>query len=557
MDLAFVSVDFEARKNAYLFRQSLRDHSEEDLRGFFFDGWSYLFMTNQRLGKWDPIFGKEKSVVDLQDVDTITRHDKLTGPKVVVTKKDGSEVELVGSWIADPDDIGLLQQIHAGSDPSDGDSRRDYLFDASSEQIPVPPSLQSPKSKAAIKQAAAWEKKRAKWEKEYLAERNVQRERGELEEQRQTATEEKKEQRQTATEEKYKALVSSAEEHLLRGETCRAVLSAQGSNIFVSDMRIGLLDSAGLVHGDYPLQAVTDFRFETKSLSIVLFLSVTGGAEFKLGSVSLKSDGEAFTREVGEARQNPPGLYLELAGQYAEAVGEPVAGQSKKDSKNRNLMLGAMSLARESDTNGIHEVFFMLLKNKVPYGAFKETVRRLAESGSLRNEDIPSELYTGLGKRFFLFFDGGLSFEGRFHKYSPDVSFAVVEEGQDTREYVYEGQYFSGGKAFLLGRGGSSRKKGSDDREAELVITGPSWQESLSIDADEVGSARKLIARLEPKIRKSQGGQPIGSPEDTKIAPALPASGVADEIKKLSDLRKEGVLSEEEFQAAKKNLLGL
>jgi hypothetical protein len=28
---------------------------------------------------------------------------------------------------------------------------------------------------------------------------------------------------------------------------------------------------------------------------------------------------------------------------------------------------------------------------------------------------------------------------------------------------------------------------------------------------------------------------------------------VADEIKKLSDLRKEGVLSEEEFQAAKRN----
>jgi hypothetical protein len=32
---------------------------------------------------------------------------------------------------------------------------------------------------------------------------------------------------------------------------------------------------------------------------------------------------------------------------------------------------------------------------------------------------------------------------------------------------------------------------------------------------------------------------------------------VADEIKKLSDLRKEGVLSEEEFQAAKRNALGL
>jgi hypothetical protein len=38
MGLAFVSVDFEARKNAYLFQQSLKDNSEENLRGFFFDG---------------------------------------------------------------------------------------------------------------------------------------------------------------------------------------------------------------------------------------------------------------------------------------------------------------------------------------------------------------------------------------------------------------------------------------------------------------------------------------------------------------------------------------
>gem|GEM_PF-4733610 len=72
-----------------------------------------------------------------------------------------------------------------------------------------------------------------------------------------------------------------------------------------------------------------------------------------------------------------------------------------------------------------------------------------------------------------------------------------------------------------------------------------------------MGSARKLIARLEPKIKKSQKGQPKVSPEATKNVPATSSSGVADEIKKLSDLRKEGVLSEEEFQAAKRNALGL
>jgi hypothetical protein len=352
-------------------------------------------------------------------------------------------------------------------------------------------------------------------------------------------------------------LINSVEKNLLRGETCRAVLPALGSNIFLSDIRVGLIDSSGMVHGDYPLQSVTDFRFEKKTLSAVLHLSVVGASERKLGSVSLKLDVEAFKKELDDARQTPEGLYLELADQYANAFGERDAGKSKKDSKNRNLMLGAMALARQNDTNGVHEVFYKLLKNKVPHGTFKEHVRQLAEAGPLRMEDVPTDLYDALGKGFLLFFDGGFSLEGRFHKYSPDVSFAVVEDGQDTRQRGNEGQYFTGGTAFLLGRGGSSRKEGSDDREAEIVITGPSWQESLSIDPDEVGSARKLIARLEPKIKKSQKGQPKVSPEATKNVPATSSSGVADEIKKLSDLRKEGVLSEEEFQAAKRNALGL
>ena len=136
------------------------------------------------------------------------------------------------------------------------------------------------------------------------------------------------------------SLINSVEKNLLRGETCRAVLPALGSNIFLSDIRVGLIDSSGMVHGDYPLQSVTDFRFEKKTLSAVLHLSVVGASERKLGSVSLKLDVEAFKKELDDARQNPEGLYLELADQYANAFGERDAGKSKKDSKNRNLMLG-------------------------------------------------------------------------------------------------------------------------------------------------------------------------------------------------------------------------
>jgi len=47
-----------------------------------------------------------------------------------------------------------------------------------------------------------------------------------------------------------------------------------------------------------------------------------------------------------------------------------------------------------------------------------------------------------------------------------------------------------------------------------------------------------------------------GAAEAAAAAPAAPAKDVTAELQKLADLHKSGVLSDEEFAAAKKKILG-
>jgi hypothetical protein len=74
----------------------------------------------------------------------------------------------------------------------------------------------------------------------------------------------------------------------------------------------------------------------------------------------------------------------------------------------------------------------------------------------------------------------------------------------------------------------------------------------------------KRRARIgEIMVGESAGGQPVGGPtipiNGQPVQPAGPAAAAAataDALTKLADLRDRGVLSEEEFEAQKKRLLG-
>jgi len=604
MGLAFVSVDFEARKNAYLFQQSLKDNSEENLRGFFFDGWSYLFITDQRLGKWDSIFGKEKSVVDLQDVDAIIRHEKLTGPKVVVTKKDGSEVELVGSWIADPDDISLLQQIHAGSDPSDEDSRRDYLFDASSEQIPVPPSLHSPQSKAAIKQAVAWEKKRAKWEeggrsKEEAPQASDQRRRnasaqvqqefsggmnelGNIETDAREGAKElpadkeaqakdvgkktldsarKREAKQLEKVEKaVRRNVAKVQSGLLPGEECIAAVGKLTSTVFVSNMRIGVAKPDGLIVEDFRLEDVEGLRIEEAALGAKLMLKSSGAKEVKLWSGPEVDEARRFVETFEKESLSPQPLFSDLLVRYENAMVDAMDRTRKKADPNRNWLLRAIYSHSDGKPGDAVRALGKVLSDVGSFDDFKAIVSRFVKSGDLDSDYQPQELFEGHSgwfsdKEYIVVFPKALVVKGTYCKLSGATRAEVVEEGQDSTEHVYEGQFFTGVTALLIGRGGSNRKVGEDNRQAFLVVTDPKWQQSVQLHPDRVGEAKKFVRRLEQKVAGFE------LPAARPAVPAMPSSssggrGVADELSKLKGLLDQGAISEEEYTAAKRKVLG-
>lgn len=56
--------------------------------------------------------------------------------------------------------------------------------------------------------------------------------------------------------------------------------------------------------------------------------------------------------------------------------------------------------------------------------------------------------------------------------------------------------------------------------------------------------------RAHPRFGQQPGAQPQG------LAPEKPSSILADELRKLADLRSEGVLTDDEFAVAKERLLG-
>ena len=78
--------------------------------------------------------------------------------------------------------------------------------------------------------------------------------------------------------------------------------------------------------------------------------------------------------------------------------------------------------------------------------------------------------------------------------------------------------------------------------------------DNLSSDPDE---RQKQLEERRAKIKEMMGGQPI--PTGGQPAQPLDAAGVAaraDALVKLADLRDRGALTDEEFQAQKKKLLG-
>lgn len=119
--------------------------------------------------------------------------------------------------------------------------------------------------------------------------------------------------------------------------------------------------------------------------------------------------------------------------------------------------------------------------------------------------------------------------------------------------------------AVTLGKAGISLRKGSDTNVVPIkAISGVTTQKSgIGYTTVEVTTAGDRVAFRVTKADAEQVRDTIlrlmrePGPFPAGVAPSAPApASVAEELKKLADLRDAGVLSDQEFQAQKAKLLG-
>jgi putative oligomerization/nucleic acid binding protein len=71
-------------------------------------------------------------------------------------------------------------------------------------------------------------------------------------------------------------------------------------------------------------------------------------------------------------------------------------------------------------------------------------------------------------------------------------------------------------------------------------------------------TARRTSRRQMAMMQDSGGGYDDGGYEQAPAAPAAPAApDYADELQKLAELKAAGIINDEEFEAKKKQILGL
>lgn len=110
------------------------------------------------------------------------------------------------------------------------------------------------------------------------------------------------------------------------------------------------------------------------------------------------------------------------------------------------------------------------------------------------------------------------------------------------------------GSALLVGLA-TAKTKTTDTRRASFIVVHPGWRIVQSIDPNHARELNGLAAQVNviaESIHRTASASPAAAANDeTSSRPSF-----ADEMEKLANLRDRGILTEDEFAAAKTRLLG-
>ncbi len=141
-----------------------------------------------------------------------------------------------------------------------------------------------------------------------------------------------------------------------------------------------------------------------------------------------------------------------------------------------------------------------------------------------------------------------------FRKITPTTEFAVIKEGSNTKQKIFAGQYLIGGAAILFGTASRFETVGADTRGAFFTVTDVDWQFAIPIEPDKTADAEKAAVRGNSIAKSLQSD--VGSNAEAEKTKTGGESSIAGEISKLAELLDKGLIDEQEFQEAKRKLLG-
>jgi hypothetical protein len=212
----------------------------------------------------------------------------------------------------------------------------------------------------------------------------------------------------------------------------------------------------------------------------------------------------------------------ELADQAKSSIGEQQAKRVEQWKDDPDTLWFGQSQNAASKATGVSKAFYRITKDRI-----------WIESGVLgvRSEHVPMWAVKDL-----------------------DVRQNVMQRGKDVGDVVLwlEDPTLAAGQAGAFGLSGQVEMGGHTSGEVVLDnIEGPYQVRDLLMPLVSEARQKKLVERQTQYIHQV-------NPAAAAPAPAAPAAApvdVADQLKKLADLRDQGVLSEEEFQAQKAKLL--
>ena len=112
----------------------------------------------------------------------------------------------------------------------------------------------------------------------------------------------------------------------------------------------------------------------------------------------------------------------------------------------------------------------------------------------------------------------------------------------------------------LFGVFALAAQKKIDDRQLFLTIEGDGFQCVVQVDPSKSAAAREFAARYNTMAARGTDGNGklvAMAPDQDAVSAAAPAAILVDQLGRLSALRDAGAVSDEEFAAAKAQLLGI